>query len=36
MTITITTAPCCWGVDDVNNPNHPGPSLVVETRRTIG
>lgn len=23
MTITITTAPCCWGVDDVRNPNLP-------------
>lgn len=23
MTITITTAPCCWGVDDVKNPNLP-------------
>lgn len=21
MTITVTTAPCCWGVDDVKNPN---------------
>ena len=23
MTIAITTAPCCWGVDDVRNPNLP-------------
>lgn len=23
MSITITTAPCCWGVDDVTNPNLP-------------
>lgn len=23
MGITITTAPCCWGVDDVKNPNLP-------------
>ncbi|WP_152048656.1 TIM barrel protein [Aureimonas psammosilenae] len=23
MSITITTAPCCWGVDDVSNPNLP-------------
>lgn len=23
MGITITTAPCCWGVDDVRNPNLP-------------
>lgn len=23
MTITITTAPCCWGVDDVANPDLP-------------
>lgn len=23
MTITITTAPCCWGVDDVTNPHLP-------------
>ena len=23
MGITITTAPCCWGVDDVSNPNLP-------------
>ena len=23
MTITITTAPCCWGVDDIANPNLP-------------
>ena len=23
MGITITTAPCCWGVDDIRNPNLP-------------
>ena len=23
LPITITTAPCCWGVDDVRNPNLP-------------
>lgn len=23
MTITVTTAPCCWGVDDVRNPDLP-------------
>lgn len=23
MSITVTTAPCCWGVDDVGNPNLP-------------
>ncbi len=23
MGITVTTAPCCWGVDDVRNPNLP-------------
>jgi len=23
MAISIATAPCCWGVDDVRNPNLP-------------
>ncbi len=23
MRISVTTAPCCWGVDDVRNPNRP-------------
>src|SRR5690242_4681540 len=23
MTLHISTAPCCWGVDDVNNPHLP-------------
>lgn len=30
MSITITTAPCCWGVDDVNNPNLPNWRLVLD------
>ena len=30
MSITITTAPCCWGVDDVNNPNLPDWRLVLD------
>ncbi|SEQ10114.1 2-keto-myo-inositol dehydratase [Devosia sp. YR412] len=28
--ITITTAPCCWGVDDVRNPNLPPWKKVLE------
>lgn len=30
MTITVTTAPCCWGVDDVRNPNLPPWQLVID------
>ncbi|WP_457583683.1 sugar phosphate isomerase/epimerase family protein [Ensifer canadensis] len=36
MTITITTAPCCWGVDDVNNPNLPAWSRVFDEAAAAG
>ena len=29
-TITITTAPCCWGVDDVKNPHLPAWESVLD------
>ncbi|PKA43532.1 AP endonuclease [Rhizobium sullae] len=36
MTITITTAPCCWGVDDVNNPNLPAWERVFDEAAAAG
>lgn len=36
MTITITTAPCCWGVDDVTNPNLPAWEHVFDEVRAAG
>lgn len=34
--ITITTAPCCWGVDDVKNPHLPDWEKVLEEAKTAG
>jgi inosose dehydratase len=34
--ITITTAPCCWGVDDVNNPNLPDWRRVLDEAAAAG
>jgi inosose dehydratase len=36
MTITITTAPCCWGVDDVANPHLPDWRLVLAEAAAAG
>jgi inosose dehydratase len=36
MTIAITTAPCCWGVDDVRNPNLPSWERVFEEVAAAG
>ncbi|EYD75903.1 Inosose dehydratase [Rubellimicrobium mesophilum DSM 19309] len=36
MSITITTAPCCWGVDDVRNPNLPPWGLVFDEVAAAG
>ncbi|GGE16011.1 hypothetical protein GCM10011390_38860 [Aureimonas endophytica] len=36
MTITITTAPCCWGVDDVTNPNLPPWERVFDEAAAAG
>lgn len=36
MTITITTAPCCWGVDDVSNPHLPDWRLVLKEAAAAG
>ncbi len=36
MRITITTAPCCWGVDDVRNPNLPSWRLVLDEVAAAG
>ena len=36
MTITVTTAPCCWGVDDVRNPNLPPWERVFEEVAAAG
>ncbi|ALN74634.1 sugar phosphate isomerase/epimerase [Aureimonas sp. AU20] len=36
MTITITTAPCCWGVDDVANPNLPPWTQVLDEAAAAG
>lgn len=34
--ITITTAPCCWGVDDVKNPNLPPWETVLDEAAAAG
>ncbi|WP_417281027.1 TIM barrel protein [Celeribacter sp.] len=34
--ITITCAPCCWGVDDVNNPHLPAWEKVLDEARDAG
>lgn len=34
--ITITTAPCCWGVDDVNNPHLPAWEKVLDEAQAAG
>lgn len=34
--ITITTAPCCWGVDDVNNPHLPAWEKVLDETQKAG
>ncbi|WP_373414273.1 TIM barrel protein [Ensifer aridi] len=36
MTITITTAPCCWGVDDIKNPNLPAWERVFDEAAAAG
>jgi inosose dehydratase len=36
MSIKISTAPCCWGVDDVNNPFLPSWELVLEEAQEAG
>ncbi|UIJ94405.1 TIM barrel protein [Sinorhizobium meliloti] len=34
--ITITTAPCCWGVDDVKNPHLPHWEKVLDEAKAAG
>lgn len=34
--ITITTAPCCWGVDDVKNPHLPAWEKVLDEAQAAG
>ncbi|MFK0205708.1 sugar phosphate isomerase/epimerase family protein [Agrobacterium sp. NPDC090283] len=34
--ITITTAPCCWGVDDVKNPHLPDWERVLDEAKAAG
>ena len=36
MSISIATAPCCWGVDDVRNPNLPPWERVFEEAAAAG
>jgi inosose dehydratase len=36
VSITITTAPCCWGVDDVGNPNLPPWERVFDEAAAAG
>jgi len=36
MDISITTAPCCWGVDDVRNPNLPPWERVFDEAAAAG
>ena len=36
MDITITTAPCCWGVDDIRNPNLPPWERVLDEVAAAG
>ena len=34
--ITITCAPCCWGVDDVKNPHLPPWEMVLDEAAEAG
>lgn len=36
MSITVTTAPCCWGVDDVSNPHLPDWRRVLDEAAEAG
>jgi inosose dehydratase len=36
VSITITTAPCCWGVDDLKNPNLPPWERVLDEVQAAG
>lgn len=36
MTMVVTTAPACWGVDDVNNPHLPDWRLVLDEAARAG
>lgn len=36
MSITIMTAPCCWGVDDVRNPDLPAWTRVLDEAAAAG
>lgn len=36
MGVTITTAPCCWGVDDIRNPNLPPWERVFDEAAAAG
>lgn len=36
MDITVTTAPCCWGVDDVSNPDLPVWTRVLDEAAQAG
>ena len=36
MAITITTAPCCWGVDDIRNPHLPSWERVFDEAAAAG
>ncbi|MFV0361099.1 sugar phosphate isomerase/epimerase family protein [Tropicimonas sp.] len=36
MTMTVTTAPCCWGVDDIANPHLPDWRLVLDEAAAAG
>lgn len=36
MDITVTTAPCCWGVDDVRNPDLPAWTRVLDEAAQAG
>lgn len=36
MSITITTAPCCWGVDDMRNPDLPPWQRVLDEAAAAG
>ena len=36
MSVTITTAPCCWGVDDVRNPHLPPWERVLDEAAAAG
>ncbi|WP_138471992.1 TIM barrel protein [Poseidonocella sp. HB161398] len=36
MTMTVTTAPCCWGVDDVRNPHLPPWRRVLDEAAAAG